>query len=112
MALPFPKSVRLRSSGDFPRVLTGGPSRRDDRLRVTARANGLPHSRLGLAIGRRAGNAVHRNRLKRLVREAFRLNRKDLPEGYDLVVSAQAGDWTQAQISESLVRLVREAARP
>lgn len=110
MALPFPKSARLRSSKDFPRVLADGRSRRDERLKVTARANGLPHTRMGLAVGRRAGNAAQRNRLKRLVREAFRLSWKELPEGYDLVVSAQAGNWTQAQVSESLVRLVREAA--
>lgn len=47
--------------------------------------NGLPHDRLGVIASRRIGNAVRRNKAKRLIREIFRLN-KQRPAGWDLVV--------------------------
>ena len=46
------------------------------------------HHRLGLSVGRRLGNAVRRHHVKRMVREAFRLDHQDWPGRYDLVVVA------------------------
>lgn len=51
------------------------------------RADG--RTRLGLSVGRRVGNAVMRNRIKRRLREAFRLCKMDLPQGYDLIVNVR-----------------------
>lgn len=55
-----------------------------------ARANGLPHSRLGITTSRRLGKAHRRNRARRLVREAYRTHREQLPRGFDLVFVVRA----------------------
>ncbi len=111
-ANPFPSSHRVLKGSDFSRILSRGKSRRDAWLRVAACPNGLPHPRLGLAVSRRVGNAVRRNRVKRLLREAFRLHRERLPAGFDLVVTPQPGEapWTLAQAARSLLSLASEAA--
>src|SRR5262249_55406259 len=62
-------------------------------LVVFARPNALGHPRLGLSVGRAVGGAVVRNRIKRLLREAFRLDHRSwaggTPLGYDLVVTVR-----------------------
>jgi len=49
-------------------------------------ANGLPHNRIVITFARKYGNAVQRNRARRLGREAYRLMRGELAAGYDVVV--------------------------
>lgn len=72
--------------------------------------NGRESARLGMAVGARvAGGAVERNRIRRLVREFFRLHRQELP-AVDLFVSAREGakSATNAEIRASLGRLWQE----
>ena len=112
MPAPFPPSARVLTGADFSRILARGRRRRDVLLSVTACPNGLEVPRLGLAVSRKAGNAVRRNRIKRLVREAFRLHRAGIPAGFDYLVSpqGQADGLTLTGVSGSLLRLAREAA--
>lgn len=56
---------------------------------VYQRKNGLPYNRMGITTSKKIGNAVQRNRAKRLIREAYRLIEPELPVGYDLVLVAR-----------------------
>jgi ribonuclease P protein component len=86
----FPKQLRLLSRGEFRRVYEEGV-RRSARLgAVFYRPNGLAHSRLGITAPTRLGNAVLRNRVKRRLREVFRLNQAAVPGGWDIVLNPRA----------------------
>lgn len=108
----FSRALRVRRQLDFQRAMRGGWRAGDARLVVTARRNGLPHARLGLAVGRRFGSAVQRNRAKRLLREAFRLIHRTLPPGLDLICIPRAGvTLTLATCQESLRQLAARLDR-
>lgn len=82
----FPRHMRLGHRADFARAYEGQVRRAVGPLLIFAVPNGLAHPRLGLSVARRVGSAIRRNRIKRRLREAFRLARHELPGGYDLVI--------------------------
>lgn len=87
---PWPRRGRLSHSGDFDRVLRQGRSQggRELVLHVFPRATEGP-TRLGLSVSRKVGGAVERNRVKRLLREAFLREGERLPPGADVVLVAR-----------------------
>ena len=110
--LRFGAELRLRSKPQFDAIYAAG-RRIDDRffaLRVKANDTGRP--RIGLAVAvKTAGNAVVRNRLRRLVRESFRQAQHELP-AVDIVVAAkfQAVGAPPATLRASLATLWQRVA--
>ena len=105
----FPSSARMRRKKEFDEVYRAGMRLNAFPLRVRALKKEAGESRLGLSIGRKAGNSVVRNRWKRAIREAFRLHRHELAEPYDLVISNswQASEDDVERVDEALVQIVR-----
>ena len=108
----FPKRLRLRKQEDFDRVYGSKAYAADDVLVMNGCPNGSDRLRLGLSISRKVGTAVVRNRWKRLIREAFRKRRGELPPGFDFVVRPRRGAEPHfASIADSLPKLARRIAR-
>lgn len=111
------KAMRLRTSAEFDRVYHARQFAADDMLIMNAalhldgQQKKMP-VRLGLSVSRKVGNAVVRNRWKRLLREAFRLSVMQLPLGLDLVARPQKGATPELEkIRRSLLSLSRRLAR-
>ena len=83
-----PRSHRLTRQGDIDACYKQGRRWNARLMRVHIRANSLPHARLAISIPGRVCNSVLRNRWKRLLREAFRLNQPAIGAGIDIVVVA------------------------
>lgn len=111
-SLTFSADQRVKSSDEFRRCYNSGQRAGDGHLLVFVVKNQLPHSRLGVSVSKKHGNAVARNRKKRLLREAYRLLQRELPSGLDLVVvPRQRTDSTLRDFQKSLKRLVAKLER-
>ena len=110
--LTLPARLRLRRKRDFDAAYARGRRLNDGFFTVIATANESGVPRLGLAVAvRAAGGAVARNRLRRIIRESFRLHQRALP-ACDLVVSVRprAREVPAGTLRESLALLWRKLA--
>ena len=102
----LPPSHRLGGRLAFRAVFDAGQKASKGPLTAYVRPNGLGHPRLGLTVPRRVGNAVARNRVKRMLREAYRHLRHDFPVDYDFVVVVRPHPaLTLAEYQAMMVRL-------
>jgi ribonuclease P protein component len=109
--LRFSRRLRVLRQADFRRIMKEGLRAADSRLTLWALPSGLPHPRLGLTVGRQHGDAVRRNRIKRVLREAFRLLQHELPAGLDLVCAPRVGaDIDRDACMAALRRLAEQLA--
>ncbi|MDI6451375.1 ribonuclease P protein component [Anaerobaca lacustris] len=121
--MKLPKNRRLVSNRQFKAVLDRRRRAGDALLTLWVAENRCGHARLGVSVGKSCGNAVVRNRLKRLLREAFRLSQEQVPSGHDCVLMISANmarrlkhpthgpqavrSMTLAQVQTSFISLVK-----
>jgi len=104
----LPRTARLTDKPQFDRVHREGLRVSDALFTVIAKPNEFGRPRLGMSVGiRAAGCAVNRNRVKRVIREHFRLTQQSLP-AVDLVVNARpgAGKASRVDLARSIAALL------
>lgn len=107
----FSKHERIGCQHDFARLHESQLKASDATITVRMASNGLAYTRLGIIVSKKAGNAVARNRIKRLLREAFRLSKHELPKGFDLAVYFHPKSEVNLEgLKASLVGLAHKAA--
>jgi ribonuclease P protein component len=108
----FRKHEHLVKPAEFQAVYDRRKSVSDAAMILYARENGLNYSRIGFSISKKYGGAVHRVRLRRLYREAFRLSKDMLPGGLDLVLIPRTQQEPALEdLRKSLVKLIKQVQK-
>lgn len=89
MEQSFRKHERVRKRKDYSRIYKNGARLYSENFLVLIHPNEEGTRRLGITVGKRIGNSVKRNRIKRLLREFFRLHKDSLPAGADIVITVR-----------------------
>lgn len=114
MSRDFSREKRLLTPRQFKAVFDSPSGKLPGRnILLLVRENGLPHPRIGLVIGKKSVKlSVERNRIKRQLRETFRLHQADLA-GWDIVVIARKGlaDLDNAELAKQFGKLWRRLSR-
>lgn len=110
---PFPRELRLLTPSQFSNVFNNPVKAVSDHLTLLAKHNNLDHPRIGLTIAKKKEKrAVGRNRIKRIIRESFRLNQHNLPN-IDIVVIARndVGKADNEDLHKQLLRLWKKISQ-
>lgn len=110
------KRGKLRKNNEFRNVYRRGKSFSTDTLvlyvyKVNLRNEAERENRVGISVSKKVGKSVIRSRVKRLIKESYRLNNDNLKRSYDFVFIARtaAKDKTFKEIEESMKKLFRKA---
>jgi ribonuclease P protein component len=110
MKFTFPQTHRLKTPAEFQAVYDRKRSVADGRVILYARESDKTHPRLGCSVSKKVGNAVVRNRVKRLFREAFRLEQHQLPAVDYILIPRGPFNSTLDELRSSLVKLAPQVA--
>ncbi len=104
-------TLSIKLNRDFKRLYYKGGCIGSDIIVIYYKRNSLTYNRLGITVGKKIGGAVVRNRVKRLIRESYRLLEEDLKFTYDFVIVARSksADADFKDVSGSLKRLFRKS---
>ena len=104
----FPKKKRLVTNRQFGAALNGNLCVSNGLLKLYVAENDCGYARLGVSVGKSCGNAVTRNRLKRLLREAFRRSQDRIATGFDYLVMISPEFFKQSGESTGPKQIVKQ----
>ena len=103
----------IKENAEFQRVLKSGKWFSSEYLVLYILNNNKNEKRIGVAVGKKAGKSVVRNRIKRLIREAYRLNEDKIEDGLDIVIvwrsSANVENVNFDEVQKSLLKCLNKA---
>lgn len=102
------KSYRVKSEKEFSKIFHEGKSMANRQFVIYCLDKSQSHFRIGISVGKRIGNAVVRNRIKRYIRQAITELKPHLPSSVDFIVIARkpTGMMNQHQIKKSLIHVL------
>ena len=114
LRLDLPRETRLVRRAEYDAVYREGRRRSSREFTLFVRPNGLEVSRFGWSIKKALGNAVKRNRIRRRLREIFRLHRREIAAGWDIVVHPRATVATAdfAGLAQEMIKLLVNLPKP
>ena len=103
-------TTSLKRNHEFKRLYNKGNSAASHCVVVYCRRNGKKENRLGLTVSTKLGGAVQRNRIRRRLKEIYRLNEDKLKPGYDVVIVARTKSGTApfSELEASMLSLLRK----
>lgn len=103
-------AVTVKENYEFRRIYRKGKSAVSPQLVIYCQRNRRGHSRLGVSVSTKLGCAVVRNRVRRRIREIYRLNKAKMLPGYDLVVVARvrAVETDYQKLDRTYLRLLEQ----
>lgn len=109
ISFTFKKEERIRRRADFLRISKEGAKYNSPHFRIWICPNQLPYRRLGIVVSKKVGSAVKRNRVKRLIREFFRLHKEEFLKSCDFIIQAKEGadNLTFGQVSAELQEILK-----
>lgn len=102
--------ISLRNTRQFGRVYKYGKSYVNNQLVMYVLKNNLDYNQIGFSVSKKVGKAVVRNKVRRLMKESFRLNAEELKQGYDIIFVARVRlkDSTFNDVEKGMKHLFRK----